>query len=163
MRAIQEGFGLDAVQSILDGKPQIDAVDRTGKNACSYAHDRNDAKVLNILPCGPREKSHNPGMISRASSCRQLTKLSRDGSCAILGALRRRRALTRPFKHVALHPATLVTGAPAAGLSGQSRMVSQQVTRSHNTRKRSPTVTRFRCSKMRSRSGLRRGARGNLK
>ncbi|MGY2811952.1 ankyrin repeat domain-containing protein [Bradyrhizobium sp. USDA 4506] len=49
MRSIQAGLDLDAIQSILDGAPQLDAVDRNGKDAYAFIQGRGDAKELEIL------------------------------------------------------------------------------------------------------------------
>lgn len=49
MRAIQAGFELSVIRSILDSKPQIAAVDRRGKNAYAFARDRSDADKLKTL------------------------------------------------------------------------------------------------------------------
>jgi ankyrin repeat protein len=49
MRAIQDGFDLDVIKSVLDGNPQVDVVDRSGKDAYTLARDRGDAKELEML------------------------------------------------------------------------------------------------------------------
>jgi hypothetical protein len=45
---------LDVIKSVLDAKPQIDAVDRTGKDAYSFTRDRGDADQVKTLLDGHR-------------------------------------------------------------------------------------------------------------
>jgi len=49
MRAIQAGLDLKVIQAVLSKQPQLDAVDRDGKNAYSFAQDRIDAVEVKDL------------------------------------------------------------------------------------------------------------------
>lgn len=57
MRAIENGFDLDVIEAVLDGKPQLDAIDRDGKDAYSFIQSRADGKELKSLLDRPREKN----------------------------------------------------------------------------------------------------------
>ncbi|MBR1281318.1 ankyrin repeat domain-containing protein [Bradyrhizobium sp. AUGA SZCCT0177] len=49
MRAIETGFDLGVIQSVLDGKPQLNVLDRDGKDAYSFIQSRDDGKELKSL------------------------------------------------------------------------------------------------------------------
>jgi hypothetical protein len=57
MRVIQEGFDLDVIKSVLDGNPQVDVVDRSGKDAHALARGRGDARELEMLLDARRKKT----------------------------------------------------------------------------------------------------------
>jgi ankyrin repeat protein len=57
MRAIQVGFDLSVIRSVLQGRPQIEASDRDGNNAYFFAKERSDATELKALLDSSRERS----------------------------------------------------------------------------------------------------------
>jgi ankyrin repeat protein len=61
MRALDAGFDVTAIRSILGRKPQLEAVDRDGKDAYSVAASREDAAQLKVLLDDTREGGRQQG------------------------------------------------------------------------------------------------------